>query len=424
MHHSCPALLLLAILAQPAHPQTGDVLTGQYNNSRTGANLHETTLTPSNVSASTFGLLFTQKVDAGFYAQPLYVQGLAIDKQTHNVVFVATMHDTVYAFDADTPQAALWQVSLGTPVTVAPGFEVGVLSTPVIDLSSKTLFVVAYASEASGPVYRLHAINLLTGAEIANVVVQGAVAGTGDDSQSTPCASGTGGSVQPPCIPFVASQVLQRPALLEDTTSRIVYLAFGTLNPVEAPNPYHGWLMGYSYSGSAFTQTVIFNGSQNSMQTGQPCTGDAPATNQCGHGAGIWMSSRGPALDDTGVYVVTGNGAYGGPGTGNWGESALRLNAAGVVEDSFTPNNYAYLNDYDLDLGDAGALLFTSTNTAAPNLLVAAGKGGMVYVLNRASLGGFNGTNSGAVQIFTETPQGCGAGPGQRQCYEIHSPAF
>ena len=418
------ALLLPLILASPVLPQTSDVLTGQYNNSRTSANLHETTLTPVNVSANTFGLLFTQTVDANLFAQPLYASGLTLNGATHNVVFAATMHNSVYAFDADTPQAALWQVSLGAPVMTGLNFQAGILSTPVIDAGTKTLFVLTYTSESGAAVYRLHALNLLTGAEITNVMVQGAVAGTGDDSQNTSCVAGNGGSVPPPCIPFVAGEVFQRPALLEDTAHGIVYLTFGVVSTDETTRPYHGWLIGYSYSGSAFAQTMMFNSTQNATQTGRPCTGASPATNQCGHGGGIWMSGRGPTMDSRGIYAVTGNGGYGGPGTGNWSQSALRLNGSGVVEDYFTPNNYNFLNDYDLDLGDAGVLLFTSTNAAAPNLALAAGKMGTVYVLNRANLGGFNGVNSGALQVFTETPQGCGTGPGKDQCYEIHSPAF
>ena len=411
-------------LAGALPAQTANVVTGQYNNSRTAANINETILTPSNVSPTTFGLLFTHTVDTNFYAQPLYVQGLTINSALHNVVFVATMNDTVYAFDADTAQPALWQVSLGTPVKVSSGMQFGILSTPVIDTSSQTLFVVTYTSEAGSSVYRLHALNLLTGTEIANVAVQAAVAGTGDDSQTTPCASGNGASIQPPCIPFLANQHLQRPALLEDTTQGIVYLTFGTLSQMESVNPYHGWLIGYSYSGGAFTQTMVFNSTQNATQSGRPCSGTAPPTNQCGHGGGIWMSGRGPALDHKGIYVVTGNGGYGGPLTGNWGESALRLSSAGVVEDSFTPKNYAYLNGGDLDLGDAGATLFTSANTAVPNLALAAGKAGVVYVMNRASLGRLNSTNSGAIQVIASPPQGCGTGPGQAKCYEIHSPAL
>lgn len=133
------------------------------------------------------------------------------------------------------------------------------------------------------------------------------------------------------------------------------------------------------------------------------------------------MSGRGPALDPTGVYLVTGNGGFGGGTTGNWGESALRLTGS-TVADSYTPSNYSALNAADLDLGDAGTILFTSTNASAKSLLLLAGKTGTVYVLNRASLGGFN--KGGPLQSFTATTKGCGTGPGQSGCYEVHSPAF
>jgi hypothetical protein len=416
------ALLLPIVLAGVGRAQVADVLTGQYNNARTAANLAETTLTPANVSPSTFGLLFTQQVDSSFYAQPLYVHGLTINGATHNVIFVATMRDTVYAFDADTAQAPLWSITLGNPVPTAT-LNVGILSTPVIDIGLQTLFVLAYTTQEDGPsVYRLHALNLLTGTEITNVSVQAAVPGTGDNTQTTACVSGNGGSVPPPCIPFMAGEELQRTALLEDANSNI-YVAFGTANGEEATHPYHGWLIGYHYSGGAFTQTTVFASTQNATQTGRACSSPEPPSNQCGHGGGIWMSGRGPALDSTGIYAVTGNGGFGGAGTGNWGESVLRL-SGGLVEDSFTADNYANLNGNDLDLGNAGALLFSSTNTTVPNLLVASGKAGMVYVLNRASLGGFTSTNGGAVQVLTQTPQGCGTGPGQNACYEIHSQAF
>jgi len=401
------------------------VLTGQYNNSRTGANLNETTLAPSNVSAGTFGLLFTQPVDGNIYAQPLYVPGLTINGTAHNVVFVATLNNSVFAFDADTAQPSLWHVSLGPTATVPvpAAVKIGILSTPVIDLNSGTLFVVTLTGEGGALVYRLHALNFLTGVEVTNIVVQGAVAGTGGDSQTTPCISWNGGSVPPPCIPFKPVEQLQRPALLEDTNATI-YLAFGTLSGAEASVPYHGWLFGYQYAAGAFTQTLIFNSTPSSTQKKPACSGFNPPSNQCGHGGGIWMSGRGPALDTTGVYVVTGNGGFGGAASGNWGESALRLSSAGVVADSFTPSTYPTLNAEDLDLGDAGVMLFSSANATVPNLALAAGKTGTVYVMNCASLGGLTANNASAVQTFTATSSGCGTGPGQQRCYEIHSPAL
>ena len=422
----CVAVFLASILPCAALAQSTAVLTGQYNHSRTGANLQETTLTPSNVSAGTFGLLFAQPVDANIFAQPLYVPNLTINGAVHNVAFVVTMNNSVYAFDADTSQPALWQASLGTPVLIGTATEPtdGILSTPVIDLNLKVIFVVTFTSESGTPVYRLHALNLLTGVEITNIVVQGAVPGTGDDSQATACTSWNGGMVQPPCIPFMAREQFQRPALLEGALSSTIYLGFGNLNGQETTKPYHGWMIGYQYSAGAFTQVMIFNTTQNATQTGPACTGPNPATNQCGHGAGIWMSGRGPALDSTGIYMATANGGYGGAGTGNWGESVLRLNGSGAVEDSFTSFNYGVLNRDDLDLCEGGVILFISTNVTVPNLALVGGKSGLVILMNRARLGGLSSGNEGALQTFTGTTLGCGTGPGLAGCYEIHSQAL
>jgi hypothetical protein len=423
---SLPVLFLTAISPCAARAQSTAVLTGQYNVNRTGANLAETTLTPSNVSPATFGLLFSQPVDADIFAQPLYVPSLTINGAVHNVVFVATLNNSVYAFDAHTSQLALGHAALGTPVPIGTTTQptVGILSTPVIDLNLKLIFVVTFTYESKTPVYRLHALNLHTGVEITNIVVRGAVAGTGDDSQATDCVSWNGGTVPPPCIPFVAHEQFQRPALLEGALGSIIYLGFGNLNGQELTEPYHGWLIGYEYSAGAFTQVMIFDTTQNATQTGPACTGPNPASNQCGHGAGIWMSGRGPALDSTGIYTATANGGYGGAGTGNWGESVLRLNGSGAVVDSFTSSNYAVLNRDDLDLCEGGVILFTSTNVTAPNLVLVAGKSGLVIVMNRTSLGGLSSGNAGALQAFTGTTLGCGTGPGLAGCYEIHSQAL
>jgi hypothetical protein len=424
----CGVAVFLALIVPCAARAQGStaVLMGQYNNSRTGANLSETTLTPSNVLAGTFGLLFTQTVDANIFAQPLYVPGLTINGAMHNVAIVATLNNSVYAFDADTVQPALWHTSLGTPVPIGTTTQptVGILSTPVIDVHLKVIFLVTYTYESKTPVYRLHALNLQTGVDITNIVVQGAVAGTGDDSQATDCVSGNGGTVPPPCIPFMAYEQFQRPALLEGAASSTIYLGFGNLNGEELTKPYHGWMIGYEYSAGAFTQVMIFNTTQNATQTGPACTGANPASNQCGHGAGIWMSGRGPALDGTGIYTATANGGYGGAGTGNWGESVLRLNGSGAVVDSFTSSNYDVLNRNDLDLCEGGVILFTSTNVTVPNLALVAGKSGGIIVMNRASLGGLSAGNTGALQTFTGTTLGCGTGPGLAGCYEIHSQAL
>lgn len=292
------------------------VLTGQYNHSRTSANLSETILTPANVAPGSFGLLFSQPVDANIFAQPLYVPGVNIKGAIHNVVYTVTLNNTVYAFDADTSQPALWSKNLGTPVTIGTDTEptIGILSTPVIDPGLKTMFLVTFTME-NGPVYRLHALNILNGVEIANIQIMGAVPGTGDNSQTTPCASSNSTVVSPPCIPFKAGEQLQRPALLEGTSHATIYVAFGTLSGLETTRPYHGWLFGYAYAPGAFQQIMIFNTTTAATQTTPICANPA---NQCGHGAGIWMSGRGPGFDASGIYAATGNGGYGGPGTGNW----------------------------------------------------------------------------------------------------------
>ncbi len=418
------ALFLLLLLPGEALSQSFEgVLTGQYNTSRTGTNSSETILTPSNVNPSAFGLLFSVAVDGDIFAEPLYVPNLKINGSVHNVVFVATVNNSIYAFDADEAQPPLWHLSLGTPVNVGL-MNVGILGTPVIDIAMNTIFLVTLSSQSSQEIFSLHAVDILTGTQLAHTAIRGAVPGTGDDTQSTPCTTGSGGVIPPPCIPFATRGLFQRPALLEDPTKTTVYLAFGTRLGNETTVPYHGWLFGYQFDGSTFTQTMIFNSTQNATQSGQACSTATPPTNQCGHGGGIWMSGRGPGLDPTGVYIVTGNGGYGGPYSGNWGESALRLSAAGIVVDAFTPYGFTSLNLHDLDLGDAGGILFTSTNPQAPNLMVSSGKTGGAYVLNRETMGGYRKGNNGAVQAFTATSNACGNGPGQNGCYEIHSMAL
>jgi len=401
----------LALFAGFASAQVS-VLTGQYDTNRTSSNLGETILNPSNVNATQFGLLFTRSVDAYIFAQPLYVPNLTIQGAAHNVVFVATLNDTVYAFDADSPSesAPLWQTSLGTPVTI-PNYagqpSIGILSTPVIDASSNIMYVVTLTSESGSWVYRLHAVNILTGAEtMPSTIVQGSVPGNGDNSATVACPPT--GTVEP-CIPLIANTQQQRTALLESNGN--VYFGFGTLSPAENSALYHGWLFGYSTS--TLQQTSIFNSSPNTgnLRSSPPCIGNQ---NPCGHAGGIWMGGRGPAADSTGIYLVTGNGGVG--AGGNYGESVVRLSAGGQALDSFTPANYTTLNQEDLDFGGGGQILLPG------NLLVAMGKSGMAYLLNRASLGGLNSGNTGAVQSFTAS-QPCNSNARGSGCYEILSPA-
>ena len=402
MHHPISLRLvvwaaLAALLWLPAAPATGSgpasMLTQHNDNNRTGANLNETSLTTSNVNVSQFGKLFARAVDGHLYAQPLYGPGLVISGTTHNVVFVATMHDTVYAFDADDPAAAapLWQVSLGTsaPITYTlpntttvghdfgpPNYqdiavEVGIVSTPVIDPNTHTLYVVALTKEPNPPTcpcqyaHRLHALDLATGAEKFGgpVVISGTVSGQGWDNVN--------GS-----LIFSSTQQLQRAGLL--LNNGIVYIAFASYSDW---TPYHGWLMGYN--ATTLQQVSIFNASPNSEL------------------GGIWQSGQGPSADSAGhVYLLTGNALYS-PTVGDYGDSFLKLDPSGVVTsllpviDSFTPYDQANLDMNDLDLGSAGALLIPSTN-----LILGGGKSGKLYLLNGLDMGDYQQGPGGTDRVL------------------------
>jgi hypothetical protein len=386
-------------------PAQVPILTGQYDNNRTGANLNEAILTPANVNSSQFGLLFTLPVDANVVAEPLYVPGLTVQGATHNVLYIATLNNSVYAFDADNPSGSpLWKISLGTPIPSG-----GIVSTPVIDLTMLMIYVVTGTIENNTSVFRLHGINILTGNEPqASSVIQTLVPGNGDNSTRTKCGSST--TIQP-CVPFVAGEQRQRPALLE--ANGTIYIGFGTLSANETLVSYHGWLI--AYSASTLQQTGVFLTTPNgNAAPGQPLC--STMLNPCGHGSGIWMSGGGPAADSNGIYLATGNGGW---GSGNWGESVVRLNSAAQLQDYFTPSDYVLLNNKDLDLGDAGPILLPNTN-----LILSAGKTGLAYVLNRTNLGQMVSGDTQVVQSFQASPA---CGPKaifNSNCYEIHTPAY
>src|SRR5581483_10429912 len=291
-------LVLLAGLSAPLRAQV-NVLTYHNDNARTGQNLHETILTPGNVNKDSFGLLFTYPVDGYVYAQPLYLSNVSIPgKGTHNVVYVATEHDSVYAFDADDntgPNAApLWRVSLipsgGSTVTsddvgtadVVP--EIGITGTPVIDGKTGTLYVVAKTKENGSFVQRLHALDVQTGAEKFGgpVVIQGSTQGTGD---------GSSGGV----LPFSPWRQHQRAALL--LLNGIVYIAWAAHGD---NGVYHGWIMGYD--AATLQQKYVYCASPNAKTdpSGYPLAG-----------GGIWQAGAGPAADAGGnIYFMTGNGTF------------------------------------------------------------------------------------------------------------------
>jgi len=356
-----------------------NVLTANYGNDRSNANLQETLLTPANVSTGSFGKLGSFPVDGQVYAQPLYVSGLSIPgKGTHNVLYVMTEHNSVFAYDADavSPPNLLWQVNLGPSVPntlfddffdVAP--EIGILSTGVIDLQGGALYVVAETLQGSTPlggakpVFQLHALNIQTGNEMLNgpVAIAAQVSGTGAASND-----GT--------IAFDPAWHLQRPGLL--LVNGAVYIAFGSHGDQA---PWHGWLFRYSASDLRQAPGVF-------MDT------------LTGVGGAIWQSGRGLAADDAGnIYAITGNGDY--DGINNFSESFLKFSGAQqpALLDWFTPPNWQYLSDNDVDLA-AGAALIPGTH-----LVVGGDKNGYLYLVNGDNMG--RGTTGNAA-IFPATQIG------------------
>lgn len=367
-----------------------NVTTWRYDVGRSGQNLHETTLTPANVNSSTFGKLYSYPVDGQVYTQPLYISGLMMADGAHNVIFVATQHDSVYALDADHSQQ-LWQVSLidtahGAPsgATTVPSVdlaaydvtpEYGITSTPVIDPDSSTIYLVANSEENGAIVYRLHALDLTTGKERPNspVLIQGSVAGTGEGS--------VGGR-----IAFQGKYELNRPALL--LLNGQVVVAFGSHSD---NGPYHGWVM--AYDAASLQQTALYNVSP---------TGSA---------GGIWMSGAGLAADTAvngRIYFCNGNGSFNAapPYTSNqnYGDAVERLDltSSGLQPmDAWTPFDHATLDKTDLDQGSGGVLLLPDQPGSHVHELIEAGKNGKIELLDRDNLGGVASSSNNVVQEIT-----------------------
>ncbi len=379
-------LLFAALLVVSGAGAQVNVITKHNDNARTGQNLSETLLTPANVNSTQFGKLFSQTVNGGVFAQPLYVSGVAIPGAgTHNVVYVATNADRVYAFDADSnggiDASPLWTaVLIPSTAQSAPTY-----ATPVIDLSSNTIYVISNQVQNSTNLYQLHALDITTGAEKFGgpVPIQASVPGTG---------SGSSGGV----LTFNAAIHADRPALME--LNGIVYLAFGS---VSDNGPWHGWI--FSYNAATLKQINVLCTSPN------------------GSGAGIWMGDAGPLGEVNNpakpygrMFVTTGNGSYaaGTPYTGtmSYGMSILDLDLTGgvmTVQDEFTPYNEAALNAQDGDFGSGGPVYIPPQTTASGGTLyplVQVGKSGTLYVLNRNNLGGFNAAGDQVVQKV-QTPQ-------------------
>ena len=354
-------LLPIALLAQR------DVLTNRYDPARTGTNLAETTLTPAIVNVRQFGKLDTYPVDGAVYAQPLYAAGVAVNGTARNVLYVATMNDKVYAFDADKASASpLWMRDFTSPpsVTAVPITDiappnlnivgnVGIQGTPVIDRAAGTIYLVARTKENGSYVQRLHALDIATGAARPRspVTIAGTFPGTAPDS-----TAGASGRV----ITFDPKAHIQRAGLA--ITNGVVLIAWAAHEDI---NPSHGWIM--AYDASTLARVGIF-----------AVTPDV-------YGGGIWQGGRAPTIDAAGrAYFATGNGPW--DGTRNFGDSLLKfdvsLTTGLTLLDYFTPGNEATLNTVDDDLSGSGFTLLPGTS-----LLLGGGKEGVLYLIDSTNLG-------------------------------------
>jgi len=409
-------LALLAVVVPGVSSAQTPVLTQHNNNSRTGAYTTETILTPANVNQNNFGKVFSYPVDGRIYAQPLYVPNVTIPgKGTHNVIFIATEHDSVYAFDADSNGGAnaspLWKITLldaahgaTAGATTVPNSdissqdlvpEIGITSTPVIDLNTNTIYVVGKTKEgpAGNPTYvqRLHALDITTGAEKFGGprTISGSVNGTGNGS--------VGG-----VLTFDPKWQLNRPGLL--LQNGIVYIAFGSHGD---NGPWHGWI--FAYNAATLQQTSIFCTTSNSS------------------GSGIWMSGTGLAADIVDpvnkpygrMFVPTGNGTFNAapPYTNSmsYGDDMMRMdlsNGVMTVQDSFTPFNQSDLRARDADLASGGILLLPDQSAGGhTHLMAQAGKDGTLYLVDRDNMGGFNSSTDNIVQEIVGQTGGLWSAP-------------
>src|ERR1017187_6428431 len=354
------------------------------DNFRTGQNLAESILTPSAVTASKFGLQFTDAVDGQVYAEPLYVPAVPIpSKGTHNVVYVATEFDSVYAFDADQAGPALWHTSFidpGSGITRVPSSDlgctdlvpwIGITATPVIDPATGTLYVISKVKLGPSKYQQqLHALDITTGLEMLNspVTIAATVAGTAPD--------GVRGII-------TFDPLLQHDRSALTLANGVVYLSFASHCDIE---PYHGWILGYDET--TLAQAVVYNTTRNGSE------------------GGIWESGCGPGVDTNGdLITITGNGSFDtGASRVDYGDSFLRLTpGAGTMSVSsfFTPLNELLLDDEDLDMGSGGNLMLPEQPGPNPHLMVGVGKLGIIYLVNRDSMGGFNAASAQMVQELT-----------------------
>jgi Bacterial Ig-like domain (group 3)/MBG domain (YGX type)/PQQ enzyme repeat len=366
----CLVLSLLVCCSVAAIAQV-NVYTRSYDNARTGANLQETILTPANVNSTSFGKLFTVHTDGEIFAQPLYVSGLAIAGGTHNVVFVASMRNTVYALDADNG-AVLWSQNFGTPITprnvendqnISWSTGLGILSTPVIDPATNIMYFVSafQFEENGGPAYAYHlnAIEIATGLPVHG-------------SPMNITATYSTADLSAP-LGFNPKMQNQRTGLA--LANGNVYVAFASH---EDQQPYHGWVL--AYSASTLQQTAVY------------------ADTTIGAEGGIWNAGQAPAIDNAGnLYFSTGNGSFGKTPNGlvQTGNSFIKLSPTLQLLDYFTPTNSATLNAGDMDLGSAGVLLVPNTS-----YVLGGGKQGVLYLVDTNGMGEFNSSSDQVRQEF------------------------
>ena len=360
-------LLILSVLIPISLVAQVSVLTQHNDVGRTGWNSQETTLNVNNVNASSFGKLFSRSVDGYVYAQPLYVSNVSLNG-TRNIVIVATEHNSVYAFDADDPNASspLWQVNLGPsvdsqdvcnpPISDCPYVdlvpEIGITSTPVIDTSTNTIYAIAKTKDTSASYhFRLHALDLFSGAEKF-----------GGPSEIADVADGFD--------PFIHNN---RAGLL--LLNGVIYSAFGSVGDYKI---WHGWVFAHD------AQTLV----QRAVLNVTPVNNSLP-------GGGIWQAGQGLLSDGSGnVFLITSNGFF--DGVSNFGDSFVKLQLNGsnlTVADYYTPANQGNLGLHNVDLGAGGPLLIPGTH-----LIVGGGKDGMLRLVDTTNMGQYNGVSETDVQ--------------------------
>jgi hypothetical protein len=377
------------------------VLTYHNNVSRDGTNTHEFALTAANVNQSSFGKLFSCQADGAIYAQPLWIPNQTIAGSPHNLMIVATQHESLYAFDADAaPCSTLWHINLidsahggtsgetsvpaaGAGALVGSGFgdispEVGITGTPVIDPTTNTLYVVSKSVNASTQFFqRLHAIDIATGNE--RITPPQSI----DSSISVP---GTGAGSVAGRVAFDPRNESQRAGLV--LFSGVVYVAWASH---EDHDPYHGWVIGFDAVTLKPLSNAVFNSTPNQVGTLSYSRG------------GIWMGGGAPAVDSVGnLFFITGNGTFdANTGGSNYGDSVVKLNTAGglSVVDYFTPLDQASLDANDTDFGSGAAtILIDQPSGPIAHLVIGGGKQGNLFLLNRDNLGKFSSSANNVIQ--------------------------